>query len=236
MRAIVLETSCQRSEVALVDESGIVANRMVSAARKHARELAPTLREMAKSANWPIHSINFIAVDIGPGSYTGLRVGVMTAKTIAFATGAKVVGVDTMAAMAHLAPPAIHRVSCIVDAQQGRVYSAQLYRSASGDFEWEGEISIQPAEAWAAGISEDAWVTGPALSRFGHLVPAGRTVAPTDQRSPTATSLWARALARIHRNEFDDFWTLEPLYLRRSSAETNWDRRRPQQHSQAPTP
>lgn len=227
MRAIVLETSGTQSEVALADESGFLASRIVSAARKHARDLAPALQEMAQSAGWPIRAIDLITLDVGPGSYTGLRVGVMTAKTIAYATGAKVVGVDAMTILAYGAPADAHRISAIVDAQQGRVYSAQIVRSPSGALAFEKEISIQPADEWAAAIPENAFVTGPALARFAPLVPAGRRIASPEQQIPTAASLWMAALARVRADSFDDFWTIEPLYLRRSSAETNWDRRHP---------
>src|SRR5690606_24301399 len=96
MRALVIETSGGYGELALADETGVAATRTLSTARKHARDLVPQIREMLNERGWRPRDLDVLAVDVGPGSYTGLRVGLATVKTIAYVTKATVLAVDTM--------------------------------------------------------------------------------------------------------------------------------------------
>lgn len=222
LRAIVLETSCAHTEAALADETGLVARRRLDAARKHARDLAPVLKKLLDDSGWTAGSIELVAVDVGPGSYTGLRVGIMTAKTLAYATSAAIVGVDAMTILAEEAPSDAERVCAVVDAQQGLVYAAELRRVVGEAPRRTKEIEILPAEEWAAALPPEAYATGPALSRFGGLIPSGRRVAPPTAQSPTVEGLWRTARRRYLAGASDDLWTLEPRYLRPSSAEQKW--------------
>jgi tRNA threonylcarbamoyladenosine biosynthesis protein TsaB len=223
LRAIVLETSGAHAEAALADHSGLLARRRLDAARKHARDLAPAVRELLSELGWRAPSIDLVVVDLGPGSYTGLRVGVMTAKTLAYATSAAVVGVDAMAILAEEAPSDVERICAVVDAQQGLVYAAEFQKIAGEAPRRTKDVEILSAEAWAASLPPGAYATGPALSRFGGLVPSGRRVAPPAARSPTVEGLWRTASRLYLAGARDDLWSLEPLYLRPSSAEQKWD-------------
>lgn len=219
MRTLLIETSTTEGEVALADERGLVAIRRLSSERKHARDLVPFLRELFLETGWKPRELTALFLDLGPGSYTGLRVGVATAKSLAYATGASVVGVDVMHVLAEGAPPRAADVHVIVDAQQSSVYAA-AFRRASREAApiMVGDIGILPAAEWAAGLRPGSFVTGPGLST-AKVLPAGCQVASESERLPRAEHLWkvARRLWEAGRRE--DFWTLEPLYLRPSSAE-----------------
>lgn len=227
MRIIVLETSGSNGEVALADESGLLASRVLTMARRHARDMAPALKEMFGEAGWAASSIDLVLVGLGPGSYTGLRVSVTTAKTLAYVTGCAVIGAETMAVLAETAPASYSEVSVIVDAQQGFLYSALFRRtSPAGTLEPAAAgISIERAEDWAGALKPGVFVTGPGLDKLESLVPEGCVMAAAGQRDATAQALWSVGMRHFAAGRRDDYWALEPLYLRPSSAEQKWDKR-----------
>jgi tRNA threonylcarbamoyladenosine biosynthesis protein TsaB len=222
VRAIVLETSGSTSQIALADDGGLVASRRLASERKHARDAIPALKELLASLGWSTSSIELLAVDLGPGSYTGLRVGVAIAKTMAYALNARLVAVDAMTILTHQAPSESSIIAAIVDAQQGRVY-ASLVRRPLDDA--RPAVAILRADEWSTTLEPGTYVTGPALLRFRSLVPAGVTAADDASSLPTAESLWTIAYRRHLARQWDDPWTIEPLYLRPSSAQEKWDAR-----------
>lgn len=229
-RAILLETSTNHAEVALAIDGQIIVHRYLSAARKHARDLAPTIHELLEEAGWSASSLALIAVDIGPGSYTGLRVGVVTVKALAYALDIPAIGVDAMTLLAAETPAGFDRASAIIDAQQGQVYAAEVrFEEATRATTFIQSTHVVPADEWAKTLTPDVYVTGPGLSRFSHLVPEGITSAPPGRFNPTASALATISMERFGRGQVDDAWTLEPLYLRPSSAQQKWDTRLAQQ-------
>ncbi|MBX9652719.1 tRNA (adenosine(37)-N6)-threonylcarbamoyltransferase complex dimerization subunit type 1 TsaB [bacterium] len=226
VRALILETSTMFAEVALADDSGIVASEHLSSARRHTRDLAPVLGEMLRRADWNPKSINLVIVDEGPGSYTGLRVGVVTAKLFAYTTGAALIAVDAMIALAADAPAKFSSVSPIIDAQQGLVYAATLACGENGvEPAFLRATEVMPATEWASQLTPEQFVIGPALSRFAHLVPEGVTAAPPGRFNPSANALWKIGIKRFEAGQRDDIWKLEPRYLRPSAAQEKWDQR-----------
>src|SRR5215210_1225790 len=104
-RLLILETSHQPGVVALAENDGVRAERCLDEARRHARDLAPAIAALLAAQGWRARELDGVVVSRGPGSYTGLRVGVMSAKTLAYATGCRLLAVDTFAALAVQAPP-----------------------------------------------------------------------------------------------------------------------------------
>lgn len=214
------------AEIALAEDSGIIASQYLSSARRHTRDLAPILREMLRQADWNPKSIDLVIVDEGPGSYTGLRVGVVTAKLFAYTTGAALIAVDAMIALAADAPPSFTNVSPIIDAQQGLVYAASLTQGDEmNEPAFLRQTEVMSAADWASQLKPDQYVTGPALSRFAHLIPEGITAAPPGRFNPSASALWKVGFQRFQAGQRDDIWSLEPRYLRPSAAQEKWDKR-----------
>ena len=90
MRILLIETSGSAGSVALADETGLLAEETLPAARKQARDLAPKLQSLLRSQSWNARSVDLVLVDVGPGSYTGLRVGLTTAKSFCYAVGCEI--------------------------------------------------------------------------------------------------------------------------------------------------
>src|SRR4051794_34713772 len=100
IRALLIETSGRVGHVALAADKTIVASRILSEARRHARDLAPAAANMLREAGWQPAQISHVIVGLGPGSYTGLRVGIMSAKTFSYVTKALLIGVPTFETLA----------------------------------------------------------------------------------------------------------------------------------------
>ncbi len=234
-RLLIIETSGSPGWVALARGPRVYGRRTLdqpvaqpgAQARRHARDLAPAVRDLLQEQSWRPDDITAVLVSRGPGSYTGLRVGIMSAKAFAYASGCLVLGIDTFAAIA-LQSGGASPVSVIADAQQGKVYDRQ-FRVAPADLPVaQTPLAIRPLAEWLDSLAEDVRITGPGVRSFRDRLPAERIVAQLvaeELWDPTPESLLHLGLARLARGEKDDFWQLEPLYLRPSSAEEKWQAR-----------
>jgi tRNA threonylcarbamoyladenosine biosynthesis protein TsaB len=221
MLTLGIETSGWEGSIALLRNGALVAERALSrTGRRHARTLVSELRELLASASATPRDVELVAVSVGPGSFTGLRVGVVCAKTFAYATGCTVVGVDTFEAIAAGSPSDVDRVVVLADAQRGDLYAGRYARSATRD-EWrrEGEIEIQRAEEFIAGLPRDTVVTGPGAARCSAALEAVARVLPAESGVPRAADVAAIGERRALAGETDDVWRLEPVYVRKSGAE-----------------
>jgi len=223
-RFLIIETSGRVGQIALAEEDRLLDLRCLDETRRHARDLAPTVRALLAGQHWPIRNLSAVIVSRGPGSYTGLRVGVMSAKTLAFAIGCKLLAIDTFAAIARQAPPAAGTVEIIADAQQQRVYCQRFVDGASG---WRPAAGLRICSfaEWRTGLPDSGMISGPGVAAFASQLPANRLIA-ADRAEPQCSSLLAIGRERYHKGEADDIWTAEPLYLRPSAAEQQWDEKR----------
>src|SRR5437764_749542 len=103
-RLVILDTSGRAGHVALARGDVLCARSRLDEVRRHARDLAPVLAELLRGQGWRARDLEGVLVSLGPGSYTGLRVGVVSAKALAYAVGCPVLGVETFAAIAAQAP------------------------------------------------------------------------------------------------------------------------------------
>ncbi len=200
------------------------------AARQHGRDLIPCIQEILDTAHLTMHEIELVGVGVGPGSYTGLRVGVMAAKTIAYATSAVLVGLDTLEAIARNAAGEATRIAVIADAQRGDLYVAEWERDcAGGPLRLTRPCEVEPMSAWIRGLAPTAVVVGPALesATIRALIPPHRLPADPGSNFPAGRHLIQLALAAYTKGIHDDLWNLEPRYLRKSSAEEKWEAQRP---------
>jgi tRNA threonylcarbamoyladenosine biosynthesis protein TsaB len=226
-RWLIVETSGRCGQVALADATRICAIRPLDAARRHARDLAPAVGDVLKERGWGSRDLTGVIVSRGPGSYTGLRVGIMSAKAFAYATGCALIAVESFTAVvAAQVQPETHVMDVIGDAQQDKAY-LQRFARHPGDSEMHAvtPLTIVEFPTWLAERDPAALVSGPGLHRFQDRLPPGCRVADAQFWDPTADALLRLGLARYARGERDDPYTLEPLYLRPSSAEEQWARR-----------
>jgi tRNA threonylcarbamoyladenosine biosynthesis protein TsaB len=232
MKLLVLDTSTERAAIGLSRSSGLPYIATMEAVRQHGRDLIPWLGAILAEAGASPRDLDLIGVGLGPGSYTGLRVGLTAAKTLAFATGAAIVGLDSMEAVARNAPAEALRVNVVADAQRSDVYVAEFARAKPGAPLVETRASrIEPHSAWLARLETGALVLGPGLfsPRIRNSVPPELMNPESELNYPDGGRLIELAREAWAGGRRDDPWLLEPRYLRRSSAEQQWDEKRKDQ-------
>jgi tRNA threonylcarbamoyladenosine biosynthesis protein TsaB len=227
---LALDTSTPRAAVALATAGGGVYVAQPDPQARHGRNLVPCVQALLRQAGLAIGAIDLFAVGLGPGSYTGLRVGLTAAKVLAYAAGRPLVGFDSLEAVARNAPGDALSVAVVADAQRGEVYSAEFGRAApGGPLARRTATRVEPLTGWVDRLAAGTFVLGPGLEleRLRQALPDHvAAVRPGDAANwpdphrlpPLARELW-------HAGRRDDLWFLEPLYLRRSAAEDQWDRK-----------
>jgi tRNA threonylcarbamoyladenosine biosynthesis protein TsaB len=210
---LLLETSGRGGRVGLA-VGGAIAQAPLDPTRRHNRDLAPAADGLLRAAGLTPKQLHGVMVSVGPGSYTGLRVGVMSAKALAYATGCRLVAVPTFHAIAEQAPAEAQTVDVIADALQGLVY-AQRFRRTDAGWEPADELRIEPFETWAERAG-DGRVSGPGVDVYEKRIRG--SVVPAEARAPGVEALYRVGL-RLAPLTTAEVMRLEPLYLRPSSAE-----------------
>jgi tRNA threonylcarbamoyladenosine biosynthesis protein TsaB len=209
---LLIETSGRVGRVGLA-ANGTTRAADLDATRRHARDLTLTVENLLTAAELRVADLTGVMVSRGPGSYTGLRVGIMSAKAFAYATGCHFVAVDTFAAIAHQAPPEAERLCVIADALQGQVYLQQFERGVAVD-----ELRIESAAEVLPSLAAGTWVSGPGVKVHADRIPSGCSLVAEADREPRVESLFAVGSRRTPATR-EELFALEPLYLRGSSAE-----------------
>lgn len=219
MRTLAIDTSHAAGSVVAKDETGS-ATRALGEATGHARALAGALAAAAAERGWRVAAAELVAVVRGPGSFTGLRVGVATAKAIAWAAGSRLVGVSGFEVLATAAASAegwrSGAIEVAFDAGRGEVFAATLLPDAAASAGWAPVTGrLVAADAWADGLPPRSRTTGPALAiHAARLAAAGHAVADPAIWFPTAAGAALVAGRRAEAGAADDPAALVPDYVR----------------------
>ncbi len=225
MRILALETTEKLGTVAALDDANLLAELTLDRLQRSAQSLAPGIETLLRQVGWPPREVRLVAVSAGPGSFTGLRIGVATAKAFAYAVGAEILGIDTLEAIAAAAPARFPTVWAAMDAQRGELVVQRFGPEAAGTRQPETPQELLPAEAWLAQLRPGAAVTGPVVDRLTGRLPSG--VEAIDRRywPPRAAVIGRLAAQHYARGRRDDLMKLVPRYSRRSAAEEKRDAR-----------
>lgn len=233
MSILAIDTATQVSSVAVASADKLAAELTMQAKLTHSETLMPHIKEVLRMANVRKEQLEGIAVSIGPGSFTGLRIGLAAAKAMAYALELPIVGVSTLKALAYHYPvPGIHIVS-LLDAQKGNAYRES--------YEWEkraltvvNPVEILPIAEILAECAEsgrETVVLGDIAARRirGKVdLPANVTVAPAHLVMPRAACVAMLGLQELAAGHTDNVMNMEPVYIRRSEAEVLWEKRHPE--------
>ena len=231
MLVLGIETSTNQTAVALGTDQGILAASMLTGTRGNHELVAPNITHLLRWADVPISSIGGVAVGLGPGLFTGMRVGIATAKTLAQVLNVPIAGLASLDVVAFSVRYARRRICATIDAKRGELFYA-FYRPVPGgvtritDFQvgsaarLTAELEAQPEETMLVGNG--------ALVYRRELEEAGKHVefASAAYAFPAATALVELAIPRFQREEFDRVYDLKPFYVRKADAEIAWEHRR----------
>ncbi|MCG8584345.1 MAG: tRNA (adenosine(37)-N6)-threonylcarbamoyltransferase complex dimerization subunit type 1 TsaB, partial [Pirellulales bacterium] len=159
----------------------------------------------------------------GPGSFTGLRIGVTTAKVLAYAAGAEVVGVDAMQVIAAQAPKDWRQIHVAVGAERQQFFAKNFARDANDSLAADDSLQIIDMDAWLAERGAGDYMIGPGLAKVIDRMPAGVIVADRDLWNARAATVGKIAFTQYQQGKRDDLWKLLPDYGRRSAAEEKAD-------------
>jgi tRNA threonylcarbamoyladenosine biosynthesis protein TsaB len=230
---LALDTSTAQVSVAIGDGDATLGAVQLAGGRRHAEQLAPAIDYLRTECGVDLGDLAAIAVGTGPGLFTGLRVGVTTAKVMAQALRIPVVGVPSLDLVAYPLRHSGRTIVAVLDARRHEVFAAR-YQPVPGGVQRISDYAVhEPSElvsdllADAAQFPHGVLLAGDGVARFpdtfaaiDHAEPAGPEFA-----APSVSALVALAAARVEREEFEQPAELRPLYLRRSDAEIAWDER-----------
>ena len=172
-RLLLIETSGALGRVGLGVGSALLDEAILDRERRHTRDLVPQCQHLLQKNHWSISDIDGFVVSWGPGSYTGLRVGLMTGKTLAYALNKALVTVPTFEVIALQASeqvPAGSSVNVIGDAQQDRLYTQTWLVEGAQKIVETDPLTLAEGKDWRSQL-EDAWITGPGLRQQLNKLP-----------------------------------------------------------------
>jgi tRNA threonylcarbamoyladenosine biosynthesis protein TsaB len=232
MRVLALDTSTRVGSVAIVDDDAVVDERGGDATRTHAQRLPAEILALAVANQTPLASIDLFAVASGPGSFTGLRIGIATLQGFAFVQGRKMVGIPALEALAHHGSrdlPAGARVAAWMDAYRRDVFAA-LYRVTDAPVfhpdrlvEIEAPSVDSPASTWArwSAMGLPRVVVGDGAVLYRETI-ASAQILPSPLLAGAIGRLavgYAKRGGAVHPSG------IHPLYVRRPDVEVARDRR-----------
>jgi tRNA threonylcarbamoyladenosine biosynthesis protein TsaB len=223
-----IETSTATGSVAIVSDDAVVAQYSLNIEVTHSERLMSTVDRVLKDTGLSMADVGGFAVAIGPGSFTGLRIGLATVKGLAFATGKPVAAVPTLLALAWNLPAAAWPVCPLLDARKNEVYAALYAFEGAVYAQVMRETTIRLPEL-AARLSGKTVFTGEAahlyrreiLDRFGDRA----LFAPRAAALPSAATVAELGLGLIKNGKGVGPDSLAPLYIRRPEAEVAWERK-----------
>jgi tRNA threonylcarbamoyladenosine biosynthesis protein TsaB len=223
-----IETSTKTGSVAIVSEDGVVAQYSLNIEVTHSERLMSTVDRLLKDTGLAVHDLGGFSVAIGPGSFTGLRIGLSTVKGLALGTGKPIAAVPTLQALAWNLPYSVYPVCPLLDARKNEVYAA-LYRFAGTEL-----VQVLPETAitisrLAEQISEKVVFTGEGSriyrNRIQDLFGERAVFAPHSAILPSGAKVAEIGLDMIKSGRQAEPDGLTPLYIRRPEAEVAWEKK-----------
>jgi tRNA threonylcarbamoyladenosine biosynthesis protein TsaB len=228
MTVLAIETATQTCSVALVQNGETLASRVLPPETKAAKYLAPAIREALVEAGRTLDDVSALAIDVGPGSFTGLRVGIGLAKGLAFARELPVYGVLSLDALAedarqNLPAGALTQgFAATLDAYRGQIFVKRFGVPGSDD---DGEATIVDLDEWLNSPERQTLLFGQVpKARLAEIRERRLFLLSGEQAVPSAASVGRLAERRIAAGHPpDDVFALLPVYLRKSAAEEKAD-------------
>lgn len=224
-----IETATVQAGCAIGGHEGVLASAHSAKGKRHAENLTPAIEFICEQAQIELSEIGLVAVDVGPGLFTGLRVGVATAKAIAFALRVPMIGVSSLDLLAFPVRFSPRLIVAAIDARRSELYYA-FYRQVPGGVQRISEHAVGSADDLASellAIGEEVLLVGDGAHRYREAFDGLAKVEIVDPGNsyPSAASLVQLAHARALREDFTQIDAIEPIYLRRPDAEINWSTR-----------
>lgn len=223
-----IETSTKTGSVAVVSDKAIIAQYSLNIEITHSERLMSTVDRVLKDTGIALSQLDGFAVATGPGSFTGLRIGVSTVKGLAFATGKPAAAVPTLYALAWNVPHAAYPVCPLLDARKNEVYAA-VYTADGSTLRQAASEAVVPLSRLGDLLTGRTVFTGEAAvlyrGELEGLFGDKALFAPHSVILPAAAAVAEIGLGMIRAGRQADIDSLAPTYIRRPEAEVAWEKR-----------
>ncbi len=224
-----IDTATVQVSCAVGGHEGVLASTLSARGKRHAETLTPAVQFSCQQARIALTEISVVAVDLGPGLYTGLRVGVASAKAMAHALRVPMIGVPSLDLVAFPVRFTSKLIVAALDARRGELFYA-FYRQVPGGVQRLGEHRVGTADDLASELlasGEECLLVGDGAIRYREVFDGLNKVDIVGEELayPSASSLVMLAHAQALREQWVKPWELTPLYLRKPDAEINWSTR-----------
>ena len=228
MKILGIDTSSMAASVAVIEDNKLICEYTINTKKTHSQKLMPMIENMLGLSDLNVREIDAIAVCEGPGSFTGLRIGMATAKAIAHVNDIPVIGVNSLEALAANMNLCDKKICSILDAQRNQVYT--------GRYQYEGtklveikEIGIQQIDELLEKLAQsgEQWIlVGEAVYKYEDKI---REISNIEIPAASNNVTKAGSLCSVAKVKFDegkdifDCYTVNPLYIRKSQAEEQYE-------------
>lgn len=219
-----IETATEQVGIAIGGHEGVIATLEVARGRRHAEILAPAIQFLCRQAEIELHELGCIAVDVGPGLFTGMRVGLASAKALAQALRVPMIGITSLDLLAFACRFSDRVVVPVIDARKGEVFWA-MYRQVPGGVQQVSAPTVGPVGELVGDLlarSQEALCVGDGAARYRDEILEGYRCEISAPVHPSAGALVELAHARALREEWVRPSEIEPVYLRAPDAQINW--------------
>jgi tRNA threonylcarbamoyladenosine biosynthesis protein TsaB len=224
MKLLAIETATRLVGCALWDDNGLVAAHLLVAGQRHVEVLVPAIDELCRQAGTSVADLDAVAVDIGPGLFTGLRVGLATATTIATARSIRAVGVTSLEALAHPHRRRRGLLAAVVDARRSEVYWALFEGDGQRLKELSSPAVVSPQDAANELANLSVLAVGDGAVRYREIFEAvGAEVAGPGDMWPSPVAVAELGMERISGGACAAGALPAPLYLRQADVRIGWD-------------
>jgi len=225
MKILSIDTTAIAGSVALTEDEEVVAQEQQDSRGSHSEKLIATVDRLLRQAGWDRADVEAVAVAIGPGSFTGLRIGLAAAKGLALALGLPIAGASSLRSLALNGRGFEGTVAPLIDARRGEIYAAAFRLGLGGGMEEAMGECVLPPDALIerlAAMEGDLLLVGDGAAayreRIARRLGGQARFAGGARLGPQAANLATLTLARL-RSGGDDLTSLVPNYVRRSDAE-----------------
>jgi len=222
-----IETATERVSVAIGGHEGVIGLFEVTKGRRHAETLVPAIDFVCRQSGIGLDEISVVAVDVGPGLFTGMRVGLASAKAIAQALRVPMIGISSLDLLAFPCRLTDRVVVPVIDARKGEVFYS-MYLQVPGGVQQVASPTVGPVEELVGDLlarSQDVLCVGDGAQRYREEILDGFYCEIGGDAQPSAAPLVQLAHARALREDWVNPWEIEPIYLRAPDAQINWSTR-----------
>lgn len=221
MRILALETSGTGGSAATLEVGGAAHVVRLPPSERSAPGLAPAIRDVLAAAGWQPRDVDVVGITVGPGSFTGLRIGVTTAKTLAFALGADLIGVNTLEVIARQVSVDAQRLWTVLDAHRSQLFVGRFESQAEPASTWRAVEGppLMSVDEWIAELKPVDCVAGPVVGRLRDRIAGDVRIAPESTWQPDAATVALITAELYAAGRRDDLWAMVPRYGRLAAAE-----------------